>query len=155
MPLYLSRVGYGQRHCSLESKRRFALSAVAAGGESRPVPARPDLIARGRSLRLEMLQVARLARTVLGDSAELVTKFIDAQFTPEGAARDRGGRPDLYYTIFALAAEEALQMESAGSRAAALTPYLERFGDGAGLDFIHLGALARCWAAAKTIPPGR
>jgi len=30
------------------------------------VPARPELIARGRSLRLEMLQVARLARTVLG-----------------------------------------------------------------------------------------
>jgi prenyltransferase beta subunit len=101
-----------------------------------------------------MLQVARLAQKVLGDSAELIAKFIDAQFTPGGAARDRSGRPDLYYTIFALAAAEALQMEGASSRAKGLRPYLEKFGDGAGLDFVHLGALARCWAATKELPDG-
>ena len=102
-----------------------------------------------------MLQVARLARAVLGDSAELIARFIEAQFTAEGAARDRSGRSDLYYTIFALAAEEALQMDGAASRAAGLPSYLEGFGDGASLDFIHLGALARCWAATKSIPAGR
>jgi prenyltransferase beta subunit len=117
------------------------------------VPVRPDLVPRGRSLRLEMLQVARLAQKVLGDSAELVRRFLEAQFTPAGGARDRAGQPDLYYTIFALAGEEALQAESAARRAAALRPYLENFGDGAGLDFIHLGALARCWAATKSAPP--
>ena len=117
------------------------------------MPVRSDFLSRGRSLRLEMLQVARLARKVLGDSADLVGKFLQAQFTPEGAARDRGGQPDLYYTIFALAGEEALQMDLA-SRITTLRPFLERFGDGDGLDFIHLGALARCWAATKAVPPG-
>jgi prenyltransferase beta subunit len=100
-----------------------------------------------------MLQVARLARKALGESADLVANFLKAQFTPAGGARDRGGQPDLYYTIFALAGEEALQTETAAGRSAALRPFLEKFGDGAGLDFIHLGALARCWAATKSIPP--
>src|SRR5690606_28925230 len=32
--------------------------------------------------------------------------------------------------------------------------FLQRFGDGAGLDFVHLGALARCWAAIGSLPEG-
>jgi prenyltransferase beta subunit len=96
------------------------------------------------SLRLEMLQVARLASKALGDSAELVRAFFDQQFSAAGGACDRDGRPDLYYTIFALAGRQALQMDGVPER---LEPWLRGFGDGAGLDFIHLGALARCWAA--------
>lgn len=118
------------------------------------VPARSDLLPRGRSLRLEMLQIARLARKILGDSANLVAEFLSSQFTAEGAGRDRSGRPDLYYTIFALAGEEALQSPTLSHHVADLRPYLERFGDGEGLDFIHLGALARCWAATKEVPTG-
>ncbi len=95
-----------------------------------------------RSLRLEMLQVARLAPKMLGDSAPLVRDFLLRQFLPAGGAQDRGGRADLYYTIFALAGLEALI-----ANAPTQTEWLNSFGDGEGLDFIHLGALARCRAA--------
>ncbi len=97
-----------------------------------------------RSLRLEMLQVARLAPPLLGDSAALVRAFFAGQIAEEGGGRDRAGRPDLYYTIFALAGLQAMQAELPAERVA---PWLRGWGDGAGLDFVHLGALARCWAA--------
>lgn len=97
-----------------------------------------------------MLQVARLARRALGDSAELVAQFLSSQFGVDGAGKDRSGRPDIYYTIFAMAGEEALQVQN--TRDSALRAFLQPFGDGADLDFIHLGALARCWAAMKSIP---
>ena len=99
---------------------------------------------RNGSLRLEMLQVARLAPTILGDATPLVAAFLQRQFVPEGGACDRAGRADLYYTIFALAGLEALQITE---RHGMLRTFLEKHGEGAGLDFIHLGALARCWAA--------
>ena len=97
-----------------------------------------------RSLRLEMLQVARLAPALLGDSAALVRAFFERQIAEQGGGRDREGRPDLYYTIFALAGLQALQEELPAER---VEPWLRGWGDGAGLDFVHLGALARCWAA--------
>lgn len=96
------------------------------------------------SLRLQLLQVARLAPRLLGDSTELVRTFFHRQFTDDGGGRDRAGRPDLYYTIFAVAGMQALDMEVPRDR---LATFLLSFGDGAGLDFVHLSALARCWAA--------
>lgn len=96
------------------------------------------------SLRLTMLQVARLAQGMLGDSAVLVRDFFQRQFSEEGGGRDRDGGADLYYTIFALAGLQALRAEPPAER---VEHYLRGFGDGAGLDFVHLGALARCWAA--------
>lgn len=96
------------------------------------------------SLRLQLLQVAKLAPRLLGDSSDLVRDFLRGQLTPEGAGKDRDGRPDLYYTIFALAGLQALDCEIPTDRVRA---YLESFGDGDGLDFVHLSALARCWAA--------
>ena len=100
------------------------------------------------SLRLEMLQVARLAPKMLGDSTGLVRAFFARQFSAEGAAHDRAGRPDLYYTIFALAGLQALtsDLSTLNSQLSTSATWLRAFGDGAGLDFIHLGALARCWA---------
>ena len=105
------------------------------------------------SLRLEMLQVARLAPKMLGDSAELVRAFFERQFSDEGGGRDREGRADLYYTIFALAGLQAMQAEMPPDRT---EPWLCGFGDGAALDFVHLGALARCWAAVglEKMPAG-
>ena len=107
-----------------------------------------------RSLRLEMLQVARLAPKILGDSSELVRGFLLRQFTNEGGARDRAGRADLYYTIFALAGMQAVEMTNDGfandknsARRDALGKFVAAYGEGEGLDFIHLGALARCRAA--------
>ena len=91
-----------------------------------------------------MLQVARVAPKTLGESAGLVRAFFERQFTPEGGAGDRAGQPDLYYTIFALAGLQAMQAEIPREQ---VEPWLRGFGHGAGQDFIHLGALARCWAA--------
>ena len=66
---------------------------------------------------------------------------------------DRSGRPDLYYTTFAIAGLQALDTDVPRDRIAA---FLTSFGDGATLDFVHLSALARCWAAIgkDRMPPG-
>lgn len=96
------------------------------------------------SLRLEMMQVARLAPKVLGESAELVGNFILGQQNSDGGFRDRKGASDLYYTAFGLDALHALQREMPREEAAA---YLGSFGTGEDLDFVHLCCLARCWAA--------
>jgi len=104
------------------------------------------------SLRLQLLQIARLAPRLLADSTPLVRDFYHLQFNADGAAGDRSGRPDLYYTIFALAGAQALDVPVPVARTAA---WLASHGDGAGLDFVHLGALARCWAAIglERMPP--
>src|SRR5688500_10262772 len=91
-----------------------------------------------------MLQVARLAPKVLGDeAAQLVAQFLKSQQNEDGGFKDRKGKSDLDYTVFGLDALTALQqrIDSAQSRR-----YVESFGDGAQLDFVHLCALARCWA---------
>ena len=100
------------------------------------------------SLRLEMLQVARVAPRALGESAVLVREFFLRQFAPDGGGVDRVGRADLYYTIFALAGLQALTSDLSTLNSQLSTfRWLAAFGDGAALDFVHLGALARCWAA--------
>ncbi|HSH94871.1 MAG TPA: prenyltransferase/squalene oxidase repeat-containing protein [Roseimicrobium sp.] len=99
------------------------------------------------SLRLQMLQVARLSPRMLQDSTDLVREFLKRQLTPEGGGCGRSGRPDLYYTIFTLAGLAALDVEIPRDR---VQGYLQGHGDGAGLDFVHLGALARCWAFIGT-----
>ena len=96
------------------------------------------------SLRLQLLQVARLAPRMLGDSTDLVRDFYRRQFNADGSASDRAGKPDLYYTIFALAGAQALDVPVPANRTQG---WLASYGDGDGLDFVHLGALARCWAA--------
>jgi len=105
------------------------------------------------SLRLQLLQVARLAPRLLGDSTDLVRGFFARQLNADGAGCDRAGKPDLYYTIFALSGAQALDVPAPEERTAA---WLRTFGSGDGLDFVHLGALARCWAAVglKQMPAG-
>jgi prenyltransferase beta subunit len=95
------------------------------------------------SLRLQLLQVARLAPRLLADSTPLVREFFLQQLTPEGGGRDRAGRPDLYYTVFTLAGLQALDAPAPAERVEA---YLRTFEDGEKLDFVHLSSLARCWA---------
>jgi prenyltransferase beta subunit len=101
-----------------------------------------------------MLQVARLAPRLLGDSTPLVAQFLQTQLGPEGAGRDREGRPDLYYSIFALAGLQALD---ADLPLHALRAHLGSYESGENLDLVHLGALARCWGVAgpENLPPGR
>lgn len=105
------------------------------------------------SLRLQLLQVARLAPRLLGDSTELVRDFFRRQLSPLGAGLDRDGRPDLYYTIFALAGLQALDAEIPQEK---VEVFLRSYGEGANLDFVHVSALARCWAVLgmKSMPSG-
>ncbi|GDY20262.1 hypothetical protein LBMAG56_16070 [Verrucomicrobiota bacterium] len=106
------------------------------------------------SLRLQLLQVARLAPRLLGDSTDLVREFFRSRLSADGAGLDRDGRPDLYYTIFALAGLQALDAEVPKEKVVA---FLLSHGDGAKLDFVHASSLARCWAAVgrEHLPPGR
>ena len=90
-----------------------------------------------------MLQIARLSPKLLGDSCELVESFVRSQINPDGAFRNRAGKSDLYYTVFGLETLVALQVRPPVDEVAA---YLRTLGDGAGLDFVHLACLARCWA---------
>ena len=91
-----------------------------------------------------MLQVARRGALSLGEALPLVRAFAHSRIR-EGAGLDRESRPDLYYTIFALATLQALDAPLPTDE---LRRYLDSFGDGEGLDFVHLGALARCLAVA-------
>ena len=91
-----------------------------------------------------MLQVARLAPSLLQGAADRVAGFIREQFHEDGGVRDKSGKSDLYYTVFGLEGLIALRQEPPVDR---VRPYLQRFGDGEGLDLVHLACLARCWAA--------
>lgn len=106
------------------------------------------------SMRLEMLQVARLAPRILGDSADLVRDFLRRQQNEDGGFKDRSGQSDLYYTVFGIDALVALQAELPVERIAG---FLRRFDDGEQLDLVHLCCLARCrgaLAAAQGKLPG-
>ena len=97
------------------------------------------------SLRLEMLQVARLAPKILGDSAQLARDFLLRQLNGNGGFVDRNGRSDLYYTVFGVDGLIALQAELPMEK---IRSYLRSFGDGEHLDLVHLCCLARVRAAA-------
>jgi len=90
-----------------------------------------------------MLQVARLAPRLLGDSTELIVDFYRSQMNPDGGFKNRSGNSDLYYTVFGI---EGLFILRAELPLQSLQRYLQTFGDGMGLDLVHLGCLARCWA---------
>lgn len=90
-----------------------------------------------------MLQVARLAPKVLGESADLVAAFVASQHTTCGGFADREGRADLYYSVFGLESLLALRSESPLDQT---KEWIRSYGDGEGLDFVHLCSLARCAA---------
>lgn len=94
-------------------------------------------------LRHDLVRAARRAPEILGESTALVRDFLLRKQNPDGGFQDRTGRSDLYYTVFGLQALLALQAPIAPGP---LCIYLDAFGDGAGLDFVHLCCLARCLA---------
>lgn len=98
------------------------------------------------NLRLEMLQVARLAPKLLGDSAHLVEKFFRSEQNNDGGFKDRAAQSDLYYTVFGLDGLLALQAAVPGE---SVEKFLNRFGGGEKLDFVHLCCLARCWGTLQ------
>jgi hypothetical protein len=100
------------------------------------------------SFRLEMLQVARLAPKLLGESAPLVADFFKSRLHPEGGFMDRGDKPDLYYSVFGIEGLIALQDSTPLD---ATRNWLRRFTSGEGLDFVHLCCLARCLAGMNEV----
>ena len=97
-----------------------------------------------------MLQVARLAPKLLGESAELVEAFLRQQQNEDGGFKDRTDKSDLYYSVFGLDGLMALQAEAGVER---VVGYLQSFGNGEGLDFVHLCCLARAWATISSQSP--
>ena len=93
-----------------------------------------------------MLQVARLAPNLLGDSGELIGKFLSSQLCSDGGFADRDGHSDLYYTVFGLESFLALRL---APPMASVKSYLKAFGAGEDLDFVHLTCLGRCWATVS------
>ena len=97
-----------------------------------------------------MLQVARLAPKLLGEASGRVSDFFREHLNEDGGAKDRAGDSDLYYTVFGLEGLLAFQEEIPSESVAA---FLRSFGAGDQLDLIHLGCLARCWAATPGVAP--
>lgn len=100
-------------------------------------------VAGSRPFRLEMIRAAARAPRLLGESTGLVRCFVLSRQNADGGFQDRSGRSDLYYTAFALQTLLALRTPWPPEP---LQAYLAAFGDGAGLDFVHLCCLARCRA---------
>ena len=96
-----------------------------------------------------MLQVARLAPRLLGESSNLVRDFLRGQLQPGGGFPDRSGSGDLYYTVFGLESLVALQADIPVDE---IRRFLSHYRAGESLDLVHLTCLARCWA---TLPPPR
>lgn len=97
------------------------------------------------SVRLEMLQVARLAPKILGESTELVANFIRSQQSDDGGFKDRAGKSDLYYSVFGLDSLTALQQPAPAER---VGTFAETTNPEA-LDFVHLCALIRCLTVSQ------
>lgn len=93
------------------------------------------------SIRLEMIQVARLAPKLLGDSTQLIEEYLLGQRHAAGGFVNREGMPDLYYSVFAFDALQCLQSKQPLD---GFADYLKSFECGDSLDFVHFCCLVRC-----------
>ena len=93
-----------------------------------------------------MLQVARLAPTLLEEASNSVIAFLQSKTHHDGGMKDRADESDLYYTVFGLEGLIALRSSLPEDEVRA---YLLAFGNGEGLDFVHRTCLARCWACLE------
>ncbi|MGQ9591889.1 MAG: prenyltransferase/squalene oxidase repeat-containing protein [Planctomycetota bacterium] len=95
------------------------------------------------TIRQRMLRTAGAARKLLRESADRVVEFVRSRVRADGGIAGRGRKSDLYYTVFGL---ECLRALGAGVPRESAAEYLKTYGDGAGLDLVHLSCLARAWA---------
>ncbi len=111
---------------------------------------------------LELLRAASTAPAVLGEtSTKLVGKFLLSQQNADGGFKDRTGKSDLYYSTFGLAGLFSLMAASdsidyvdrkeTSDAFARAREFLATFGDGEGLDFVHLCSLARMQGASAVL----
>ena len=75
------------------------------------------------------------------ESRRAVLDFVSSQQLTNGGFSGRSSDADLYYTFFAVS---ILATIGGILDAAALVKYIDSFGDGTELDFIHLACLIRC-----------
>ena len=90
-----------------------------------------------------MNKVAAMAAAALGPAAESAVCFLRARLDPCGGFRGRDGRPDIYYTAFALDCLSALNAMPTDLHA--IAAWVKSFGAGENLDFVHRTCLVRCW----------
>jgi prenyltransferase beta subunit len=125
-----------------------------------------------------MNRVAAMAATALGAAKGSVVSFLSSRLDPAGGFLGRDGRPDIYYTSFALDSLSALALSagrpdgcaSSGGPAsvpaagdpASLLPdlrptgsWVSAFGAGQTLDFVHRTCLARCWTRLPGVDASR
>jgi prenyltransferase beta subunit len=95
------------------------------------------------TIRQDMLKAASRAKHLLRDSADLIVNFVDGQINQDGGFKGRSSQSDLYYTVFGIEALLALDADIPQEH---ILNYLLKFGDGSGLDLVHLACLARCRA---------
>jgi prenyltransferase beta subunit len=95
------------------------------------------------TIRLDMRRTVGKASEALAESVDAVRDFLCRQLAPDGGFQGRDGRSDLYYTVFGLEASLAMKADISCERVA---DYLDGFGTGESLDFVHLACLARCRA---------
>lgn len=104
------------------------------------------------TIRQEMSQSAARGAASLGRAARHVAAYLDKLAGPDGGFPDRAGRSDLYYTAFGREAMLSLGEPGKSQQAAG---FLKKFGDGDGLDFVHLVCLVRCWSQTFEADGGR
>ena len=78
---------------------------------------------------------------IRGEAKESIVSFLKSRLNRDGGFTGRGGGSDLYYTVFGI---ECLLALTGSLPIRKLESYVGSFGDGDGLDFVHLTCLARC-----------
>lgn len=125
-----------------------------------------------------MNRVAAMASAALGGAKGSVVSFLRSRLDPRGGFLGRDGRPDIYYTSFALDSMTAMVPaagrpdESACSGGPASVPaaadpdslfpdlrptesWVSSFGVGQAMDFVHRTCLARCWTHLPGVDASR
>jgi hypothetical protein len=96
--------------------------------------------------------VTRGALSLEDDAAAEVRGFVASRRCADGGFMGRDRQSDLYYTVFGAACLRALSPDSSLE---SLAGYLDGFGDGRDLDFVHLSCLLRCLVLANACPLAR
>jgi prenyltransferase beta subunit len=90
-----------------------------------------------------MIQTLARAPRLLINSTDLVRGFVTGHQGDDGGFIGRDNRSDLYYTVFGL---ELIIALGCSVPVDSLKKYINAFGQGQGLDLVHLASLTRCHA---------
>ncbi len=94
-----------------------------------------------QGLSRAMLAAAGRARQHLGGVCAHVAKWALGRMNADGGFRGRSAESDVFYTAFSV---DCVLAAGGNVPAGRVAGYLDAFGDGEGLDLVHLASLARC-----------